>query len=109
MRFRRVLPASLLAFVPAIAAAQRTLTVELGTRQSILEIGENVVTFLARSIGIVCAALVILGALFIVASRGEDPLKSRGKDLVLYSLIGLAVVLGSAGILQMVFYILYTT
>lgn len=109
MRFLRALPAFLLGLLPQIASAQRTLTVELGTRQSITEIAENVVTFLARSVGIVCAALVILGALFIVASRGEDPLKSRGKDLILYSLIGLAVVLGSAGILQMVFYILYTS
>lgn len=109
MRFIRVLSVACLALVPQIAAAQRTLTVELGTRQSITEVVSNIITFMARSVGIVAAACVIVGALLIAASRGEDPLKSRGKDLIIYSLIGLAVVLGAAAILRMVFYIVFPT
>jgi hypothetical protein len=108
MRLARLLPALALGFVPAVAAAQRTLTVNLGTDQTLAQVVENVVTFMARSVGIICAALVIVGAFMIVASRGEDSLKNRGKDLIIYSLIGMAVVLGAAAILRMTFFVIYS-
>lgn len=108
MRLARLFPAFALGLIPAAAAAQRTLTVDLGTSQTLAQVVENVVTFMARSVGIVCAALVIVGALMIVASRGDDSLKNRGKDLIIYSLIGMAIVLGAAAILRMTFFLVYS-
>lgn len=100
---------SLLRVPRALAQEQRTLTVELGARVSFDELVGNIVTFLAGTIVIVSLVLFTAGALCIVLSRGEDPLLSRGKDLMIYSLVGLAVVLGSAGILQTIFYLVYST
>jgi nitrate reductase gamma subunit len=112
MRTLRSLTLSLAAFLAAPLAwadEARTLQVDLGTPLSLTAIVVNVINFMARSIGIVAAALVIIGALMIVISRGEDPMLSRGKDLIIYSLIGVAIVLGAAAILRMAFYIIYTT
>lgn len=107
MRFIRPVVALLLSLLPVVAHAQRTLTVELGARMSIAEVASNIVSFLSRSAGIICATLVIIGALFIVVSRGEDPWKSRGQDLVIYSLVGLAIILGAAGIIRVIYFVIY--
>jgi Type IV secretion system pilin len=70
----------------------------------------RVVYFLSYLIGTICTVTFIVGGLVIVLSRGQDSGAlsiSRGKSLIVDSLIGLGVVLGAQGILRVVMYIIY--
>lgn len=106
-RYHRLLLMAFGLAAPATAWAQRTLQVDLGPRIGLVQLATNIINFLARSIGFIAIALFMIGALMIAVSRGEDPMLSRGKDLVIYSLIGAAVVLGSFGIIRTIFYLIY--
>ncbi len=54
----------------------------------------------------ICVAVFLLGALFMVASGGEENVLSNGKKYVKRALIGLAIVLGSWMILSTFVYFL---
>src|SRR6187431_808118 len=58
------------------------------------DIYENILTVLEGSIFIVCSATFIVGAFFFVIYFGNEEQKSRGKNLMIGSLIGIAVVTG---------------
>jgi uncharacterized membrane protein len=53
----------------------------------------NIVSILMNSIVSICAAVFITGAfLYIIGSFGKEDLKSNGKNMMIGSLIGLAIV-----------------
>jgi hypothetical protein len=58
------------------------------------------------TIGIVCTALFIVGAFFFTISAGDDARKSLGVDLMKGAAMGMAVVIGANGIINMIVYFL---
>lgn len=74
------------------------------TPQAVLE---NVVQFLLGAGGFVCITVFMLGAFYMVFSRGKEDLLQKGKDLMIGAVVGLAVILGSYGIIRTFFYVLY--
>ena len=74
------------------------------TPQTVLQ---NVVTFLLRMGVFVCITVFMLGAFYMVFSRGKEDLLQKGKDLMIGAVIGLAVILGAYGIIRTFFYVLY--
>ena len=67
----------------------------------------NVVTVATNSIGYLCTAIFIVGALLFTISAGDEQRKSTGKDLMLGAVIGIAIVAGARGILNLVYFFLY--
>lgn len=89
---------------PATASAQ--LVVDIGTRLNIGQLLSNIVNFLAASIGFVTVAIFIFGALKLTASGAHEDWRQQGKDLMIGSLIGMALVLGAYAILRTVMFFL---
>ena len=62
----------------------------------------KLITFLATSISALTAVLFLTGVLMLVASGVHEEYRQKGKDLMIGSLIAMAVVLGAYAILRMV-------
>ena len=105
--FRRVLRLSLVGLlsVPASVFA-RQLGVSIGTPFNLATIVTNVVNFLAATITSVATAMFLVGAFMIVLSGAKEDFKQKGKDLMIGSIISIAVVLGAYGIYRTVGYFL---
>ncbi len=89
--------------VPALAQG-RWLPVTTGINITFLEALQNLISFLAVSIGAVSVAAFTYGAFRLVLSRGQNV--DRAKTIMLNALLGLSVVLGSYGILRTLLWIL---
>ena len=110
MSIRRISQAIMLAvglLLSPVAFAQRTITLGLGVNSSFGEAIGNLIRFLAVVSIPVCTALFMLGAYLMVLSRGKEDQMKRGKDLMIGSLEGLAIILGSYGILRAFLYLVY--
>ena len=97
--------------LPVPALAQRTLTVDIGTRADIDTIVANAANFLLIAIEFLTVALFVVGALLFTISRGkEEGLASAGtgKSLMISSLVGLAIVLSAHAILRVILTVLYS-
>lgn len=95
--------------LPSTAFGQgpRRLMVDIGTRFNLLTIAYRILVFMAGAASILCAVLFLAGAVYITASRGKDDMVQKGKDLIIGSVFGFAVVLGSYAILRTVYYFIY--
>ena len=93
--------------LPLPALAQRTLQVGVGTSLNVNQIFNNVISYLAAGISFLAITMFMVGAFFIVFSRGEADTVKRGKDLMIGAIVGSAVVLGSYAILRTVLYFVY--
>ena len=91
----------------AYESAPLQITGTLGANTTFDQLLSNVTGFLAGTIVTLCIATFLIGAFFLVISRGKQDQVERGKNLMIGSLIGLAIVLGSYAILRTAFYILY--
>lgn len=95
-----------LAFAPSAASAQQ-LIVDIGTQLSWGQLTGNIVNFLAASIGFVCVAIFIYGALLLTASGAHEEWRNKGKEIMIGSLVAMTIVLGAYAILRTVaFFIL---
>jgi hypothetical protein len=106
----RLIIGSLALFSPVLAFAQaaapRTLQVNFGTQLSGWDLIQNIVDFMAGSIGAVTVALFIYGAFKLTASGMYEEWREQGKTLMTQSLIGMVVVLSAYGILRTTLYFL---
>lgn len=84
------------------------LTVNIGTSATFSQVAANFVNFLAGIAVVVCGAVFLVGTLFVVLSRGKDDQVQKGKDLMLGSLIGLAVIIAAYAIVGTTFHFLYS-
>ncbi|MBI3331619.1 hypothetical protein HYZ99_01525 [Candidatus Peregrinibacteria bacterium] len=91
----------------AFALQNRSLTVDLGANVKFSTVFGNAVSALAGLAGTFCGVLFLIGAFLMVISRGKDDQLQKGKDLMIQSLIGLAVVLGAYAIIRTLFAVLY--
>jgi hypothetical protein len=67
----------------------------------------NVISVAINSITAVCTAIFIVGALLFTISAGDEQRKSLGKDLMIGAMIGIAIVTGARGIMNLVYFFLY--
>lgn len=95
-----------LRLLPALPAAHAQLTVNIGTPLSWGELTTNIVNFLAAAIGFLAVVMFIFGALKMVASAANEDWRNQGKDLMIHSIVAMAIVLGAYAILRVVTYVL---
>ena len=67
----------------------------------------KILTALFTSAALVCVAIFLIGAACLVFSAGNDTLLQKGKGMMVGSMIGLALIVGSFGIYRTVIFILY--
>lgn len=91
----------------ALALEERSVVLNTGIRIPITEVLSNITNFLAVSSIGVCTLLFVVGAAMITMSRGDQTKVDNGKKLMISSLVGLAIVMGSYGIVRTVLYFLY--
>lgn len=96
---------TLLFLLLSTAHAQQVITVPGPRVVSFGSIMVAVVNFLAGSALAVCGALFFVGAVWMVAGAGKEDQRSKGKDIMIDSLKGLAIILGSYGILRSVLFL----
>lgn len=65
----------------------------------------TIVNFVAGSAIFICTSLFLIGAIWMVAGAGKEDQRSKGKDIMIDSLKGLAIILGSYGILRSVLFL----
>ena len=95
--------------LPGSALAQRTFTVStfgLGFA-TIGDLIDGMISVAEISIVPVCIAIFVTGALFYILGGAREELKTRGRDMMIGSLIGVGVVFGARAILNMVLFFLY--
>ena len=80
---------------------------DLGSGLSLLGVVGNVVEMLALTAIIFTTVLFLIGAFMMILSRGKDDQLSKGKDLMIQSLIGLAVVGGAYALIRTLFWLIY--
>jgi hypothetical protein len=82
------------------------LCVNIGSPLSWGQLTKNIIDFLAASIGFVCVAIFIFGALKLTASAFNEEWRNQGKDLMIKSLVAMVIVLGAYAILRTVAFFL---
>ena len=92
---------AILAAFPAAALA-RSLSIPIGTAYDLQTITLRIVGFLADSITAVATAMFLVGAFMIVLSGAKEDFKQKGKDLMIGSIVSIAVVLGAYAIYRTV-------
>lgn len=114
MSFRFVIRLAItaLGLLPGSAIAQglpnRSITISNGINTpTFVGILTNLLTFLAASIVSIAVVLFLIGATYMVGSRGKPDFVEKGKKLMTNSLIGMAVVLGAYTILRTAFFLLF--
>ena len=97
-------------FFPGIALAgytPTTLDIRIGSGLTIPQILGRIITYLGLAIGVVCMALILIGAFFVVIGGAKEDARGKGKDMIVGALIGLIVVGIAYAILRTVTYFLY--
>lgn len=97
-----------LLLLPTAAAADvpRFLNVGVGTSLTVGQIIERIIIFLSASISALSVAMFVVGAFLITLSGVKEDLKDRGKNLMIGSVIALAIVAGAYAMLRTVDYFL---
>jgi len=76
---------------------------------NVLEIISGILEFLRLAAAIVLPIMVIVGAYFILFSAGTPEKVKKGRDTILYSVIGFIIILMAEGIVAIVQRILLTS
>lgn len=109
MVFMHFIPFLLKLQIPSVCAYTTVpLIVNIGTSATFGQIAANFVSFLTGIAAVVCGAIFIVGALFVVLSRGKDDQVQKGKDLMVGAMIGLAVIVAAYAIVGTTFHFLYS-
>lgn len=99
--FRRLAPlAALFAPISAMANQPRYLVVGTGTSYTFLDIVSRIITYLTGMIGLIALTMFIVGAFMVTLSGVKEDLRERGKDMMIGSVISMAVVAGAYAILR---------
>lgn len=93
--------------IPESALAQRFVVVGTGVRIPFLQVMGNILMFMAVSAVGICTLLFLIGSVQLTVSRGDQSKVDNGKKLMISALIGLAIILGSYGIMRTILYFLY--
>lgn len=99
----------LLSLVPSAYASHPPgmhLPVYIGTASTFATLVTKITDFLTGLILFVCGVVFVVGALFMVVGGVKEEQKQKGKDLMVSSLIGFAVVLAARAILNTIMFLL---
>jgi hypothetical protein len=91
----------------ASAYAPRVWSVNVGTARTPMQVISTLIGSIAEGAVWFIGAIFMIGTLFVVMSFGKESTLQKGKDLMLYALIGLGVILGSYAIMRTFFYVIY--
>ena len=97
-------------FTPGLAFAGEYVTQPLfvpGLRVPFLQVMGNLYQFMAVSAVGVCTLLFLIGAGLLTVSHGDQTKVDNGKKLMISALVGLAIILGSYGIMRTILYFTY--
>ena len=99
-------------FRPVHASAQllpqRFLSVSSGFNHiTFMSLSITLTNFMLYVLAVLCGILFLVGAYYVVASGGNETTVGKGKDLMIGSLIGLAVALSAYAIIRTVFYVIF--
>jgi hypothetical protein len=97
----------LLAPVAALAADPRFVTMGTGVQIGWIQAMGNLTRFVVLTATGVCSLLFLAGAAQLTISRGDQTKVDNGKKMMVSALIGLAIVMGSYGIIRTVLFFLY--
>ena len=78
-----------------------------GVHIPFLQVMGNIYKFMAVSALGVCTLLFLLGAGQITISHGDQTKVDNGKKMMISALVGLAIILGSYGIMRTILYFTY--
>ena len=99
-------------FSPLRASAdllpQRFLSVNSGFNHiTFMSLSITMTNFMLYVLAVLCGILFLVGAYYVVASGGNETTVGKGKDLMIGSLIGLAVALSAYAVIRTVFYVIF--
>ena len=77
-----------------------------GTAYAFWTIIGRIIQYLTGAIGAVAVTMFVVGALLVTLSGVKEDLRQKGKDLMIGSVLSLAIVLGAYALLRMVEYFL---
>lgn len=93
--------------VPQQAHAQTLDTQQWGFNVTAADIVSNVQSTLAMSIVALATMGFLLGALLYIAGGQKEELKNRGREFMFGAIIGIAIVMGVNGIVNLVMHFIY--
>ena len=100
----------LVALVPTGAFAQ-TVTLDITSLafgdRTFSEIMSNILTVAQGAVVLVATVVFVAGGVMFIISGGNEDKKSRGKDLMFGSLIGLGIIIGAKGIMNISYFFVY--
>lgn len=67
----------------------------------------NVVSLLVGVAGPVLFVLFLYGAFLMIGGAGKEDWAKRGKSVMVGTLIGMGIIIGSYGIMRMLYYVIY--
>lgn len=109
MRFRTRVTALFWTIAPTVLAdspviySDHQLTVNTlgGGKYEFWPIIGRIIAYLTGAIGAIAITMFVVGALFVTLSGVKEEWRQKGKDLMIGSILSLAVVLGAYAILRM--------
>lgn len=92
--------------VQVFAQQSRYLVVGTGTSYKFWEIAGRIVAYMSGAIAAISVAMFVIGAFLYTISGIKEDYKQKGKDMMIGSILALAVVSGAYAILRTVDYFL---
>ena len=77
--------------IGSIADQTKGIAEENGTGQDINQGIGNLLNVIFASIGVLAVIMIIIGGLYYVTSQGDPGKVKRGKDTILYGIVGLVI------------------
>lgn len=84
------------------AGSERCLFVFTGTNFTFWAIANRIIIFLAGAISAISVTMFVIGTLMITLSGIKEEYRQKGKDLMIGSILALAIVAGAYALLQTV-------
>ena len=77
-------------------------SVNNGNQTELMPVVKNIITAIIGIIGIIAVVMIIIGGISYATSQGDPQKVKKGKDTILYGIIGLVVALLAFAIVQFV-------
>ena len=95
------------------AAMKTTFSLEdlgivIGNVRSSEDLAKNIITFLARLIGLFAVLSIMAGGTMMIVSTNNESLQTKGKNLIIYSVVAVVAVLGAYVVVSNVQQVLYS-
>lgn len=79
-----------------------TLPAGAGTTLTLIQIANNILSFLLSVVGVIALIMLVVGAFMYLTAAGDEDRIDTGKNIVKYSIIGIAIALGAMVLVRQV-------